>query len=197
MVLLIYINKRDMKKNAETIVDETDSEESKIVLLSTKKSVIFFILGLVGVVGGGVLTTFGAENLSVNLLSGLFGMEISKAKTLIGLSVVAIGTSLPELVTSVVALRKKETELSIGNVVGSNIFNILMIVGLAGTVFPLSANKDVLLDALICLGLSIIFSVLIMFVNKIGKKTGIFFLCFFIAYITFIILRALEVFVIW
>ncbi|MDR2822789.1 MAG: calcium/sodium antiporter [Acholeplasmatales bacterium] len=179
------------KKGNYNIANSLETNETQKPPLKIGLAILLFLLGLVGVVIGGVLTTYGAENLSVSLLSDAFGMDVSKARTLIGLSVVAVGTSLPELVTSVVALRKKETELSLGNVVGSNIFNILLIVGISGSIFPLSANKDILFDSVICLGLTIIFSLFILLTNKIGKKTGLFLILFYIAYLAFIIIRSI------
>ena len=83
------------------------------------------------------MVTRGAEFIAINGLVTFAGMSITKATTLVGLSVVALGTSLPELVTSVVAAKKGENEIALGNVVGSNVFNTLFIVGLSGIVTPL------------------------------------------------------------
>jgi cation:H+ antiporter len=185
-IVVVFKNKKKTSENTEV------SPETKII--STSKSIVFIIIGLAGVVLGGLVTNYGAENLAVIVLNRGFSMEITKAKTLVGLSVVAVGTSLPELVTTVVALRKKEEALSLGNIIGSNIINTLFIVGLSGSIFPLVANSEIIFDALICFALTGLFIILVVVREKLGKFTGIAFLLIYFSYLTFIILRALEIF---
>ena len=106
----------------------------------------------------------------------------------IGLTVVAIGTSLPELVTSVMAAKKGENEIAVGNVVGSNIFNILFICGMSGVITPLTMSADIMTDMIISLG----FTVLVFCFIKKEKLTkangGLLVLCY-VLYIAYIIIR--------
>lgn len=164
-------------------------EEIKVI--DMKKAITFLIIGLAGVSLGGYMVTYGAEYLSVQLLENVFGIERTRAITLVGLSVVALGTSLPELVTSVMASKKGENEIAIGNVLGSNVFNTLWIVGLAGLVTPLRMNQDVLIDTVILIGITLVM-VLFAFTKKsISKGEGWILALIYFAYIAYIIIRAL------
>jgi len=168
---------------------EIPSEDIKII--NMKKAVLLLFVGIAGVSIGGTMVTRGAEFIAINGLVTFAGMSITKATTLVGLSVVALGTSLPELVTSVVAAKKGENEIALGNVVGSNVFNTLFIVGLSGIVTPLGLNGDVLIDMII---LIVITSIMILFSitkGKITKIEGWILLGIYVAYIFYIIIRAL------
>ena len=117
------------------VKNRAEAEELKIY--SWTKSIILLVVGLAGVIGGGQLVVNGAKDIAAQL-----GMS----ETLIGLTVVAIGTSLPELVTSVVAARKGNSGIAMGNVVGSCIFNILFILGLSASVIfakKLSSSPEI------------------------------------------------------
>ena len=109
---------------------------------------------------------------------------------LIGLTIVAIGTSLPELVTSVVAAKKGESEIALGNVVGSNIFNILFILGASGIVHPLRCDIAAFIDS----GILIVVSLLMYFICISGKKVnrpeGIACIAVYVLYLIYVILRS-------
>ena len=162
-----------------------------IHLVDIKKAVILLIIGIAGVSIGGYLVTSGAEYLAIELLVKGFGVGTSKAVTLVGLSVVALGTSLPELVTSVMAARKGENEIALGNVVGSNVFNILFILGLSGVVTPLGINNDVLIDTVLLIGITITAVIFSITGQKISKIEGWILVIMYVTYIAYIILRAL------
>lgn len=148
--------------------------------LSLSTSTIFIIGGLAGVVIGGELVVNSAKYIA---------LSIGISETLVGLTVVAIGTSLPELVTSLTALKKGETDIVIGNVVGSNIFNILLILGLSSTITAIPVATSMLTD----LGIMIIATIICYLIAKLkkeyGKKEGIFLIALFIIYMAFIIMR--------
>lgn len=150
--------------------------------LPTGKSLLYTLLGLIGLVLGGRWIVSGAVDISLSL-----GMS----EKLVGLTIVAFGTSLPELVTSIVAARKKQTDIAIGNVVGSNIFNTFFILGTAAVLSPVSINANTQIDALVNVGSSILlFSLL--FVGKrhtIGRPEGIIFLLGYITYTVYLIWR--------
>ncbi|MBN2300819.1 MAG: calcium/sodium antiporter [Acholeplasmataceae bacterium] len=165
--------------------------EEEIHFIDTKKAIFLLILGLGGVSLGGYLVTSGAEYIAIELLVKSFSMTATRATTLVGLSVVSLGTSLPELVTSVMAAKKGENEIALGNVVGSNIFNTLLIIGLSGIVTPLGVNGDVLTDMLILIGLTVITVIFCFTGSKISKFEGYILIGLYFSYIAFIIIRSL------
>lgn len=169
---------------------EVPTDELKVV--DMKKAILLLLIGLTGVSIGGTMVTAGAEYIAINGLVTFFGMNLSKATTLVGLSIVALGTSLPELVTSVLAAKKGENEIALGNVVGSNVFNSLLIVGLSGVVTPLGLNGDVLIDMLILIGITILVIVFALTKGKIIKIEGWILLSIYVFYIAYIILRAFS-----
>jgi cation:H+ antiporter len=160
--------------------------------MGMKKSVLLVILGIAGVTLGGWMVTSGARNIATDMLVTMFGVDPSKAVTLVGLSVVAVGTSLPEMVTSVVAARKGENEIAFGNLIGSNIFNMLFILGLSGTVTTLGINKDVLFDLLVMSGITLLALAAAVSRGKVSKKEGVVLVSIYGIYLVFIIVRALE-----
>ena len=164
-----------------------------INILSRKKAIIFLILGLLMVSSGGYLVTLGATFLSTQFLVSILGMTLTKATTLVGLSIVAIGTSLPELVTSVVAAKNKENEIAFGNIVGSNIFNVMFIIGFTGTVTPLGINQDVIIDMFILIAITIIMITVSITQQKITKPEGLLLVICYVIYLVYIILRAFHV----
>ena len=150
--------------------------------MSNFRSVAYIILGLTGLVLGGTWIINGAVE-----IAGQFGVS----EYLIGLTVVAVGTSLPELATSAVAAYKKNTDIAIGNVVGSNIFNIFWILGLSALIKPLpfqpSGNTDI--------AMTVFSSILLFAFLFVGKKhllekwQGVLFLVLYVGYTVFIIMR--------
>ncbi len=168
-------------------------EDLEVHLVDMKRAIILLFIGIGGVSLGGWLVTEGAEFIAIEILVSAFSMGVSKATTLVGLSVVALGTSLPELVTSVMAAKKGENEIALGNVLGSNVFNTLFIVGLSGLVVPLGINADVKLDSIILIGITLLVVIFSMTKQSISKKEGLILLMVYIAYIVFIILRALGI----
>jgi cation:H+ antiporter len=181
---------------AYIIVMIVTSKNTEIVeeyqLLNPKKSIIMLILGLVGVTLGGYMVTEGASSLATNVLVQIFSMTETKAITLVGLTVVAVGTSLPEMVTSVAAAKKGENEIAFGNLVGSNIFNVLFIIGLSGLVTPLGINPDVIIDLWLLLGFVVIAVVFAISKSVINKKEGFTLVLLYVAYIVYIVFRAFN-----
>jgi cation:H+ antiporter len=172
---------------------KTENIEDDIKIIDKKKQWILLLLGLGGVTIGGYLVTYSAELISIDLLVGSFGFSVMRAKTLVGLSIVSLGTSLPELVTSMVAAKKGESQIAVGNVIGSNVFNSLLIVGLSGLVAPLGVNADVRFDLILVIFITLIMVVLVFHKRMITKANGFTLLFIYILYITFIILRASNV----
>ncbi len=126
--------------------DRTEPEETGKEGMTVKKCVLLILIGLALIIGGGQAVVNSARKIAAAM-----GMT----ETLIGLTVVALGTSLPELVTSVVAARKGETSLAVGNVVGSNIFNLLLILGISSVIHPVAVNAASMWDMLILIAVSV------------------------------------------
>lgn len=148
--------------------------------LSPIRSVIYIILGFVGIVLGGNFVVNSASNIALS-----FGMS----ETLVGLTIVAVGTSLPELVTSLSALKRDENEIIIGNVVGSNIFNILFVLGSSSTINPITLSPSMLIDILLMVGVTILCYIFAKTQDKFDKKEGIILVALFFAYMAFAIMR--------
>lgn len=144
------------------------------------KDIFYVVIGLVGIIFGGDLVVDSSVEIATNL--GI-------SSQLIALTIVAIGTSLPELVTSLVASRKGETDIAIGNVIGSNIFNIFFILGLSSVVQPLLLNLNAFYDIIIMCFVGIIVYLFAIKNRRIGNKKGIIMLILYAIYIFYIAVR--------
>lgn len=144
------------------------------------KSIILILVGLVGIVLGGDLVVDSASAIAIAL-----GMS----ETLVGLTIVAIGTSLPELVTSITAIKKGENQLVIGNVIGSNIFNILFVLGASSAISAIPLDSSMLIDVLFMLFVTILCFIFGKTQEKYDKKEGAILILLFIGYMAFAILR--------
>ena len=151
------------------------------------KAIILLIVGAVGIILGGQLVVFGAQGIAVNGAVAL-GADEGMTKLLVGLTVVAVGTSLPELVTSTIAAKKGQNELALGNVIGSNIFNSLFVLGISATVNPLTTNSQVLVDAFFMLGVTVLLFVFALS-GKLRKAHGFVLLGCYVLYLTYLVLR--------
>lgn len=148
--------------------------------IKTGKSVVFLLIGMVLIICGGDWVTYGAKSLAIQ-------MGVSEA--LVGLTVVAIGTSLPELVTSVVAARKHENDIAVGNVIGSNIFNILFILGMSAVITPLKVSGAVIIDIVIMTALFVVFLLLSLIRKKVDRVSGGIMIALYAAYTAYVIAR--------
>lgn len=161
------------------LMNRTSASE-EVKPLSPILSTVYIVGGLAAIVWGGDLVVDSASKIAAS-----FGLS----QTLIGLTVVALGTSLPELVTSIVAAKKGENGLALGNVIGSNIFNILMVLGLSAVVSPITVTSFAAIDA-ICL---VIFSVVTLLLcwskQRISRVEGVIMLGMYVAYMVYICIR--------
>lgn len=164
--------------------NRTEGSEQKV--MTWTKSILYSVVGAAAIIGGGQLVVESAKVIAATLGMG---------ETLIGLTVVAIGTSLPELVTSIVAAKKGDSGIAMGNVVGSNIFNILFILGMAGVISPMSADSAFFIDTGILIGVSLV----MLFFAYTGKKTsrteGAISTGLYIIYTAYIIMRAFHIWI--
>lgn len=160
----------------------TNDSDETVEVLSITKSLIMISGGLVGLVIGGKWIVDGAV---------LFATQLGVSEALIGLTVVAIGTSLPELATSAVAAYKKNVDIAVGNVVGSNIFNIFWILGVSSSISPLPFSTKLSFDVWVVIITTIVLF-LALFVGKkhvIERWQGGLFVGFYIMYIVFLVIR--------
>ena len=148
--------------------------------LSPGKSAVFIIAGLIGIVIGGDLVVDSATEIAVR-----FGMS----QTFIGLTIVALGTSLPELVTSMVAAGKGENDLALGNVVGSNIFNILLILGASSAIFPIAVAPTAIYDTIILIAASLVVYFCAVTKRVLKRGEGALFIVIYAAFFVYILLR--------
>lgn len=168
IAFLIYTNRKHRE------------EESGGEPVSLGKCLLLILAGLALIIAGGQAVVYSAR-------------EIARAavmtETLIGLTIVAIGTSLPELVTSVVAARKGETGLAVGNVVGSNIFNILFILGVSSLIHPVGVNMASGFDVIILLAVSLLVLLFSLSARRIARTEGVIMIALYAADVVFAVLR--------
>ena len=169
--------------------DENSQEEIKD--MKVWKAILFVVLGAAGIAAGGEFVVFGAKGLAVTGATAM-GINHDLAESLVGLTIVAVGTSLPELVTSVVAAKKGENDIALGNVIGSNIFNILFVLGISATVNPLTTGSEIVIDLVVMMTVTLLLFGFAL-TKKLNKKMGIIFLVIYVLYLTYLILRTVGV----
>lgn len=155
--------------------------EEEIATFPMWKSLLFIVLGLAGIVLGGDLAVDGAKE-----IARAFGLS----EALIGLTIVAFGTSLPELVTSIVASRKGENDIAVGNVVGSNIFNIFLILGASAAIQPMNVSNSYVYDMAILIAVMVVSFIPIAKTKKVSRAMGIIMVVAYFVYTAYLIVRA-------
>lgn len=153
-------------------------EEREAEQLSTAKIIGLILAGVVMIVAGSNFAVEGASNLA---------KALGISQRFIGLTIVALGTSLPELVTSVSAARKHNADIAIGNIVGSNIFNILFIVGTTALITPVTFASGFVVDTLIAAAVGILLFVCVARTKELRKKAGIVMLLAYILYFLYLL----------
>lgn len=167
--LLIISRKKDVAK--------VEAEDEGIRLTRHWALDILFIgVGLLALV-------YGSDLLVVN--ATLIAERLGMSEAMIGLTIVAAGTSMPELATSVVAALKKRSDIAIGNVVGSNIFNILLILGVTGLIHPISTPQIIYLDSLFMIGISLLLWIFMKTGSRVKRWNGVAFIAFYLIYFIF------------
>lgn len=183
-VFIFYLIKSalDARKSGEISEKEREMNEEMEEMedLPVWKCILYII-------GGAIAIKYGGDWVvdSASVIATSFGISA----TLVGLTICSVGTSLPELVTSIVAARKNELDMAVGNVVGSNVFNILMVLGIAATVSPIAFLTENIIDIVVLLVFSLITWVLCVTQKKLSKKEGILMLTLYVIYLVYICVR--------
>ena len=160
----------------------SEGEANQVTKKSLPQSILWILVGLAGLVIGGYLSVNGAS-----LLAAQFGFS----EAFIAVTIVALGTSLPELVTSIVAAKKGKVDLAVGNVVGSNLFNVFFVLGITSTITPLTFSNALQADLALAIFASILIFVAMFYGKrfKLGTSKGIQLLVLYAAYIFFVTMR--------
>lgn len=184
VIYTIFLIKKSKKSSDETSLELASDVENPNSEIKVFNKVIFMIIGIVGIVYGGNLVVDAATKIAYSL-----GMS----EKLVGLTIVAIGTSLPELVTSIVAALKGENDIALGNVLGSNIFNILLILGLSSLINPIPVSQTLMTDFIYLIFISIFMMALVFFnkakEKKLNRFEGALLISLYIGYMAYIIIR--------
>ena len=181
-ITYLILSVKKGKVSSENVQEELALESTNEI--SIFKSIFKLVIGVAGIVIGGQIVVDSATSIATSL-----GMS----EKLVGLTIVAIGTSLPELVTSVIAAIKGEEDIALGNILGSNIFNILLIIGLSSAISPIAVSSNLIFDFVFLIVVTLIIGIMI-FINKseekrFGKKEGIILVVFYVIYMIYIIIR--------
>lgn len=155
-------------------------EESEEIKWKTWQLIVFFIIGLAMIIVGSDLTVDSATNLA---------KVLGVSDRIIGLTIVAFGTSLPELMTSVTAARKGSVDIAIGNIVGSNIFNILFVVGTTALITPVAFSQEFFFDSLVVIASSILLFAGAVKKHALERKFGILMLGCYALYFSYILMK--------
>lgn len=175
---LVWMVKSALKAHAESANLEESDNEYKIY--PAWVCVIYIVGGAIAIKFGGDFVVDGASAIA---------MKTGLSQNLVGLTIVAMGTSLPEFVTSVVAARKNEVDMAFGNVIGSNIFNILFILGLTAAISPVTFIMENVVDSVLLVLVSILVWVFAWSRLHIEKKEGVVLLALYAAYLVYICMR--------
>lgn len=172
VVYVVFMVRSALKNRVEA--------DEEIKVMSPLKSVMFCLIGIAAIIAGGQLVVDSASKIAL-----AFGMS----QTLVGLTIVAIGTSLPELVTSIVAAGKGQSGMALGNVVGSSIFNIVFILGFSSMLNAIAVVPEVLIDAALLTVVNAIVFVFCKTKKRVDRWEGIVCVLMYCAYTGYIIMR--------
>ncbi len=178
IIYIFYMIRLTKKSQASNEEFEPADENDKIW-----KLILLILVGGAMIVAGSNVTVDAASNIAVE-----FGMD----ERLIGLTIVAFGTSLPELVTSCIAAKKKETDIAVGNIVGSNLFNILFVLGTSAVITPIEYQTGFIFDSIVAILVMVVLWLLVFRKQKLGRAGGILMLVMYGAYFANLLMPALN-----
>ena len=176
MTFLVIRAKNNQMKTIDQVEENSEQQDKKPLWLN----ILLVLLGLGAIVLGGDLVVDKAT---------FIALELGMSQSLVGLTIVAVGTSLPELVTSVVASIKKENDIAVGNVIGSNIYNVVFILGTSAAISPLTLASGALVDMLVLLGTALLLMGFSLFSKNIKRWHGVLMVLAYVGYTAYIIVR--------
>lgn len=177
ILFLFYMVMSALKARAAG--QEVDEGE-EYAIIPVWKSILFIVCGAAAIAFGGDFVVKSASKIATE-----FGMS----QTLVGLTICAIGTSLPELVTSVVAARKKQVDMALGNVIGSNIFNILFVLGISSSISPIAVITENLVDVVLLILMSLVVWIFTWTKERVNRAEGAGMVLLYIGYWVYICVR--------
>jgi cation:H+ antiporter len=178
-----YVAMKESRQSKEAVTVHIEEVEEYVE--SRSKQILFIIVGIAGVVGGAELVVDSAVYIM---------KRIGVDEKFIGLTIVAFGTSLPELATSVVAAMRKELDISIGNLVGSNVFNILSVLGVASLIRPIPipggfVESGMYIDYIVMIFTSLLPWIMLKTTGKITRREGVMLLSCYLGYLGYLIVK--------
>ncbi len=181
-VLMVWTTYEGIRNSKDNLAKEVESEFADLKRMPLNKAYLYLILGFLLLIISSRILVYGAVGIATS-----FGIS----DTIIGLTIVAIGTSLPELASSIIAARKGESDIALGNVIGSNLFNTLAVVGVAGIISPLSFEKEIFSrDVTVMLALTVslfVFGFGFKRMGRINRVEGSILFVSYLAYATYLI----------
>lgn len=180
VVLLVLFGAFMVWTVVTALINRKNAEDDEETLPSVPKSILYAAGGLALVILGGQMAVHCAK---------FIARGIGISESLIGLTVVALGTSLPELITSVVSAKKGNSDIALGNIIGSNLFNILMVLGLSMTISPFKVTANNIVDCICVLGATVLCYVFCANKKTLSRAKGIVFLLLYAVYLAYIIIR--------
>lgn len=174
--LYIMVNSALKARRSDTLI----SDEEEIKILPAWRCIIYIIGGIIAIAAGGKMVVEGASDIAKSL-----GMS----DNLIGMTIVALGTSLPELVTSVIAARKNEIDMALGNVIGSNVFNILFVLGIAAVISPIAFTMQNSIDTIFLIAASLLVLFFCLPKKKLVRWHGISMAVLYAGYTVYLFVR--------
>ncbi len=182
LAFLYYLarsNKPD-ESQSRNFYDEPDAEE-KPASAGRWRLLLITLAGMAGVIGGSKLVVDNAI-----LIASGFGLS----EAMIGVTIIALGTSLPELVVSIISISRKEHELMVGNIIGSNIFNILFVTGVSAAIYPIASSDEIWVNLALMLTASIMFLIMAKRSSRISRPEGIILLVYYAAFLILAVLTS-------
>ena len=180
-VYIFHLIKTALKASKEDgKVEIEGGSDEDIKLVSVPMRILFIVGGAIAIAIGGDMTVDAASR-----IAGDLGMS----QTLIGLTIVSIGTSLPELVTSIVAARKNEVGMALGNAIGSNVFNIFMVLGIASAISPITIVAENIIDLCVLIVFTVCVWIFAGTKRKIGRMEGSCMVALYASYVVYIMIR--------
>lgn len=175
--------------NAKNSKDNVDDENIELVM-TLKKSILYTVVGMVALIGFSQLLVAGAVN---------FALALGIDEVVVGLTIVSVGTSLPELSACIAAAKKRQADLAIGNIIGSNIFNILAVLAVSGAIYPMEVKPELIIRDIPLMFILTVGFLLVSFSpkggdGKINRVDGFIFLSIFVLYVVSLVLEAMGIF---